>query len=291
MPVPFYLAKSRRQSGVTESKASKTMATLKWTSLLLAFALVLLFASSTYRQTATLNGRGTSHVEEAHHDARAATANDTTPKIASEPEAAPPVLPLARRTIIIDAGHGGDDTGAIRDGINEKDINLQVALKLRDILVSQGAEVILTREADATLTLQDRVDSIIQHAPDMFVSVHTNASESSSTDGIEAYYFSESSRPLAESIFNKVVDGLGERGNWVRQRQLFVVHHDIVPSALIEIGYLSNSTDRELLVTEEHQAKIAGSIAAGILVYFHNIGKDTVTQEEHGQLVHASPAR
>jgi len=186
------------------------------------------------------------------------------------PPEAPPVLPLNGITILLDAGHGGSDTGAIRDGINEKDINLAVTLKLRDALVKQGANVLLTRADDSALTLDERKALIATHAPTLFVSVHTNAHTNDGIDGIEAYYWNDASPALAQAIYQAVVDGLGERGNWVRKRELAVVHHDFAPAALIEIGYLSNDNNRKLLVDEKYQEKVAESIYTGILDYVSN---------------------
>lgn len=183
------------------------------------------------------------------------------------PADAPPVLPLAGTTIMLDAGHGGSDSGAIRAGINEKDINLAVTLKVRDLLIKQGATVILTRDTDIALTLDERKALIAKHAPSLFLSIHTNAHTNANIEGIEAYYWNNASPTLAQSIYQAVVDGLGERGNWVRKRELAVVHHDFAPAALIEIGYLSNAQDRVLLVQDQHQSKIADSISNGILNY------------------------
>jgi N-acetylmuramoyl-L-alanine amidase len=177
------------------------------------------------------------------------------------------VLPLAGITILLDAGHGGSDHGAIRDGINEKDINLAVTLKVRDLLVSQGATVLLTRKDDSALTLDERKALIAQNSPTLFLSIHTNAHTNDGIDGIEAYYWNDASPTLAQSIYQAVVDGLGERGNWVRKRELAVVHHEFAPAALIEIGYLSNDADRKLLVDEKYQSRVADSIYSGILDY------------------------
>ena len=183
------------------------------------------------------------------------------------PPEAPPVLPLNGITILLDAGHGGSDSGAIRAGINEKDINLAVTLKLRDLLQKQGATVHLTRKDDSALTLDERKALIAHYAPDLFVSVHSNANNKTSIDGIEAYYWNDVSPTLAQSIYQAVVDGLGERGNWVHKRELAVVHHDYAPAALIEIGYLSNPRTRKLLAEDSYQERVADSIESGILDY------------------------
>jgi N-acetylmuramoyl-L-alanine amidase len=183
------------------------------------------------------------------------------------PPEAPPVLPLTGITILLDAGHGGSDSGAIRDGVYEKDVNLSVTLKLRDLLLKQGATVYLTREDDTFLTLDERKALIAKYAPNLFLSIHSNAHNKTAIDGIEAYYWNDDSPTLAQSIYQAVSDGLGERGNWVRKRELAVVHHEFAPAALIEIGYLSNPRTRKLLADDNYQSRVADSIESGIVEY------------------------
>ncbi len=204
-----------------------------------------------------------------------ADGNATTPNTSNKPDCAPSALPLAGKTIIVDAGHGGKDTGAVRDGILEKDINLDVALKLRDKLVAQGATVILTREADTTVSLDDRVALIAKYAPDLFLSVHTNATTSTQVDGIEAFYFNDKSLAPAEFVYHSLITGVGEHGNFVHQRMLVVVHHELAPAILVEIGYLSNATDRKNLTGGVYQEKIADAIAQGVLDYFASLAPAT----------------
>lgn len=186
------------------------------------------------------------------------------------------LAPLSGKTIVVDAGHGGSDTGAIRSGVMEKDINLAVALKLKVELESLGATVITTRDSDSNVSLDDRV-AVLENStpqPDIFVSVHTNATaaKSSSVDGIETYYYSQESKALADSLYNSLVAGLSMRGHWASKKALVVVHHDIAPSALVEIGYISSSSKRALLQTEAYQRQIADAIASGVVNYFEAAG-------------------
>ena len=127
--------------------------------------------------------------------------------------------------------------------------------------------MILTRVDDSTLTLDERRALIALHAPKLFVSIHSNANLNSAIDGIEAYYFNEAGGTLAQSIYQAVIDGLGEHGNWVRKRELAVIHHEFAPAALIEIGYLSNTKERSSLVKDDYQNHVADSIDKGILNY------------------------
>lgn len=187
---------------------------------------------------------------------------------------------------MVDAGHGGSDTGAIRYGVMEKNINLAVALKLKAQLESLGATVITTRDSDSNVSLDDRVAMLENSMPqaDIFVSVHTNATvaKNSSVDGIETYYYSQDSKALADSLYNSLVVGLSMRGHWASKKALVVVHHDIAPSALVEIGYISSSSKRALLQDEAYQKKIADAIASGVINYFDKAGKAASTSGPPG---------
>jgi len=171
-------------------------------------------------------------------------------------------------TILLDAGHGGEQLGAHFDSVQEKHVNLSVALKLKTRLEAMGATVHMTRVRDDDISLAARVTEAIRLKPDIFVSVHSNANFKRDIDGIETYYFSPRSRELASTLLSSISTGLGERPNWVEKENLFVVHHNVVPSTLVEIGYLSNLRTRALLITDEYQERAAEAIAVGIFNYF-----------------------
>jgi N-acetylmuramoyl-L-alanine amidase len=250
----------------------RTFTLLVGVLLLVAFAPVWASLQSGKGQTIS-NERSSSQKTESIARGRSAKAavrtheNCVDAEEACLPPEAPPVLPLNGITILLDAGHGGSDSGAIRAGVYEKDVNLSVTLKLRDLLVKQGATVYLTRKDDTFLTLDERKALIAKYAPTLFLSIHSNANDKTAIDGIEAYYWNTVSPTLAQSIYQAVADGLGERGNWVRKRELAVVHHDFAPAALIEIGYLSNARTRKLLADDKYQTRVADSIEDGILDY------------------------
>jgi len=104
--------------------------------------------------------------------------------------------------------------------------------------------------------------------PDLFLSVHSNASTDKNFDGIETYYYSGDSECPADRIQNALVTGLSEPGNWVMQRELYVTHHATVPAVLAEIGYLSHPSKLKLLKTPAYQDKVASSLARGVVDYF-----------------------
>lgn len=174
--------------------------------------------------------------------------------------------------ILLDAGHGGSQDGALYDSVAEKNVNLAVTFKLKARLEAMGATVHMTRVSDITLSLQGRVDKSIKLKPDIFVSVHANANRHTSIDGIETYYYNRRSMQLAETLLHSISRGLKEKPNWVQKEGLFVLHHNVVPSTLVEIGYLSNTRTNALLKTQGYQERVAESIAKGIYDYFQIAG-------------------
>ena len=104
--------------------------------------------------------------------------------------------------------------------------------------------------------------------PDIFISVHANANYETAEYGIETYYFGQRSAPLARTLLNSISQGLQEKANWVQKDRLFVLHHNIVPSTLVEIGYLSNQRTKALLITDSYQERTAEAITVGVFNYF-----------------------
>ncbi len=170
--------------------------------------------------------------------------------------------------ILLDAGHGGSQDGALYHNVAEKDVNLAVTFKLKARLELMGATVHMTRTADITLSLQARVNRSLKLRPDIFVSVHANANRHTSIDGIETYYYDRRSSKLAVTLLKSISHGLKENANWVKQERLFVLHHNNVPSTLVEIGYLSNTRTNSLLNDSAYQESVAESVATGIFNYF-----------------------
>lgn len=185
------------------------------------------------------------------------------------------------KTIVLDAGHGGIDTGANRPGILEKDINLAIALAVSDILHSQQFNVVLTRDIDKELSgmcdndkvrgryrrdLSARVEAIEKSEADLFVSIHANAG-AEKKQGIECYYAnSEDSKKLALAIEEQLgkiapISQKAKKGNF------FVLRRSKVPAVLIEVGFITNQEERALLENPQYQGKIAEAIVKGIMQY------------------------
>jgi N-acetylmuramoyl-L-alanine amidase CwlD len=179
------------------------------------------------------------------------------------------------RLIVIDPGHGGSDAGSVHGGLVEKTINLQIAKRLRDILVARGWQVIMTRTSDRDVYGPDATDDEELGARDeianrsgarLFVSIHGNAFMNAGPHGATVYYYKASDVALAQDIARNIaVEGIASDG--VVKDKLYVVHHADMPAALVETAYLTNPDDRRLLVSPEWQQKIATAIADGITQY------------------------
>lgn len=205
-------------------------------------------------------------------------------------------MPVTNKTIIVDAGHGGIDPGKLADDkvTKEKDINLKISLKLRELLESSGALIILTREEDVSLyeegenkttrekyneNLKNRKKIIKESNADMFISIHLNAFEQSKYYGAQTFYpkGKEESEKLSKYIqgeLKRVVDKTNNREIKPSQ-DIYVLKENEIPSALIECGFLSNEKEAQLLIDEKYQEKIAWSIYVGIQKYFsENMNKN-----------------
>ena len=185
------------------------------------------------------------------------------------PEELEPQTPL----VVIDPGHGGMDEGCIGDGVLEKEVNLQLARLLADKLREMGIDAVLTREDDISLpTLEERVRLAEDQGADIFVSIHQNACEEESANGIETWYCGDNadSRRLAQLVNMGTLDKTGakERG-LMESSELYVIRESSMPSCLIETGFLSNSKECEALSDPAYQEKVAAGIAWGIQYYFY----------------------
>lgn len=194
-------------------------------------------------------------------------------------------LPLAGKVIALDAGHGGPDGGAeSKDGVIEKDINLSVSLYLRDYLQQAGAIVYMTREDDKDLAdtgtkglskrktedLKKRVRLIEEKEAKLLVSIHMNSIPSNKWRGAQTFYSPNhpESGVLAGLIQEEMRTNL-ENTNRVAKTAdyVYLLNELKIPSALVEVGFLSNPEEARLLGDEQYQRKVAASIYKGILRY------------------------
>lgn len=187
-------------------------------------------------------------------------------------------------TVVIDPGHGGRDGGAVgEDGTLEKNLNLSVALKLKAILESADIHVIMTRETDIELASPDsphkKADDLktrLQLAQNqknaVFVSIHMNKFPIEKYRGLQVYYSENNpeSLLLAQTVQNTVQDALqntNDRKVKPAGDSIYLMTHLEMPAILVECGFLSNETERELLKDENYQKKLALCLSAALISY------------------------
>src|SRR5256885_5044946 len=169
-------------------------------------------------------------------------------------------------TVVIDPGHGGFDRGGIPgQRVLEKNVNLDVALRLKPILEKAGYKVIMTRSTDIFVPLGTRVAIANSYPNAIFLCIHFNSASRSGASGIETYFYSTESAPLAASIHSAVVGGAPSENRGVRRRGYFVLRRTTVPAVLVECGFLTNPTEAQFAQSSDYRQKLAQEIARGIL--------------------------
>ena len=175
------------------------------------------------------------------------------------------------RKVVIDAGHGGTDYGAIRDNINEKDITLDVAKQVRDMLVKKGYVVQMTRDGDDYVSLQDRVAISENFMPDIFISIHVNSSTGTEASGIETHYYHQESILLAQTLHASLASAINTKNRGLFKSKFYVINHTTVPAILMEIGFISNSAERAELSGTARRKATAKAIVEGVENYFDQL--------------------
>lgn len=169
--------------------------------------------------------------------------------------------------IVIDAGHGGKDPGAIGpNGLQEKDVNLAVAITAAAILQNAGIKTKLTRDRDIFVELQDRCQIANSFGADYFVSIHCNSFTSPTAHGIETYCykFGGKGEALAKAIQNELIAVTALTSRGVKAANFAVLRETKMPAVLVEMAFISNPEEEKLLASTEFQDKCALAIAKGI---------------------------
>ena len=186
-------------------------------------------------------------------------------------------LPLQDTIIMVDAGHGGRDSGTYYGDILEKDINLEIAKELEKELTKYGTIVYMTRKRDVDLSsiynsakkrgdLYRRLLLIKEKKCDLYISIHINWYDDNTLRGAEVLYNSinKENKVLAQSIMNRFKKELDSNRN-IKTTDLYMYRNTTTPGVLVECGYLSNPTERKLLQKEEYQKRLAKTITKGII--------------------------
>ncbi len=168
-------------------------------------------------------------------------------------------------TVVIDAGHGGHDRGGIPgQRVAEKDMTLDVARRLRNVLSGRGYRVVMTRDSDVFVPLGTRVAIANSYRNAIFVCIHFNATGRRGASGIETYFYGRDSLPLASAIHYYVAGGAPSDNRGVRRRGYYVLRKTRIPAVLVECGFLTNPTEAAYAQSASYRQKLAEEIAAGV---------------------------
>lgn len=200
--------------------------------------------------------------------------------------------PITNKIIVLDAGHGLPDEGAVGfTGTTEQAINLEIVLKLQKLIEQSGAKVILTRSdengiysADSASIrnkkisdIKNRVGIVNNSKADIFISIHLNKYQDSKYSGWQTFYQAtiENSKILATSIQQELNNNINKDNKRVPMsiKGVYLMEHINIPGIVVECGFISNPSEEELLKQESHQSKLAWGIYTGIQKYFQEIEK------------------
>lgn len=189
----------------------------------------------------------------------------------------------AKICICVDAGHGGDDPGKVgMEGTKEKDINLQIAQKLKERLEKEGIEVVMTREKDEDLSdenatsqkvsdMRNRVEIIEKADPAVTISIHQNSYTDSSVKGAQTFYYGESveGKALAEALQESLIQNLDPTNHRAAKanESYYLLKKTPTPTVIVECGFLSNPEEEIKLQNDEYQNQIVEAICEGLLTY------------------------
>ena len=190
-------------------------------------------------------------------------------------------------TVVIDAGHGGFDSGKVGiDGTLEKDINLKLAKKLEKLLTAADIHVIMTRTDDAGLyeesspnkkrqDMERRTALMNEASPDCIVSIHQNSYPEESIDGAQVFYHSgsDTGKNLASLIQKQLINGVDPSNHRIEKENntYYLLKNSSAPIVIVECGFLSNWTECKKLADDAYQQKLAWAIHMGILQYLNEV--------------------
>lgn len=209
-----------------------------------------------------------------------------SPQPSVSPEPTPSQAPLSRY-VTIDAGHGGDDPGAIyRDEegnvvAQEKDINLDVALRVQQKLEAAGVQVHMIRTTDTYVDFQQVGSIANEMGTTLFVSIHTNSAEPAEASGIETWGYLEggseyngmTSKILSQNIQDELIAATGAKDRGIKDgKNLAVIRTTQMPAALVEVGFITNAEDRQKMLDASYRDQLAEAVTQGVLKSFDEMG-------------------
>jgi N-acetylmuramoyl-L-alanine amidase len=166
-----------------------------------------------------------------------------------------------KKTIVIDVSHGGKDAGALVNGIEEKDIILDIAQRIQKLNKNQNTEIILTRDIDEFLSLSERTEKINEIKPDYVISLHANQVANENVNGIQIFLADNDQRfDKSGELAIKLLQSFTFSNVEIKKGDFYILKNIDAPGALIELGFLSNAEDFQNLTTENGKQKLALSI-------------------------------
>lgn len=169
--------------------------------------------------------------------------------------------------VIIDAGHGGKDRGAVWGGVRESDLNLKVARRVENSLKSRGYPVTMIRRSDVFVDLRRRSEISNRYRNCIFISIHFNATSHTGVRGAETFYVGKRGRFLAKTIQSHLVNTLKVRDRGYKFKRFSVLNDTLCPAVLVECGFISNSYERSRCNSSSYQAAVARSIVSAVEGY------------------------
>lgn len=183
-----------------------------------------------------------------------------------EADANPNAKPLKDKTIVLDPGHGGSDQGAssnTKKHSREKVYTLKTAKELKSLLEKEGAVVNMTREADEYVTLEQR-----NIKGDAYISIHNDSLKSAKANGSTVYWYKDNQEALAETISATLQKKALLTSKGARQENYQVLRQTDVPAVLLELGYISNPTDEDMITDKLHRHILEKAVVDGLRSYF-----------------------
>jgi N-acetylmuramoyl-L-alanine amidase len=176
------------------------------------------------------------------------------------------MAPSSFTTVIIDAGHGGKDSGErSHSGLMEKDLTLDTAFRLQPLLEKAGLRTVMSRTTDTFIELNDRVALADRYPDSILVSIHYNASPSSIPHGIQTFFYRRDSYGLAIRVQRHLIEETGLENRGVTRRVLRLTYNPKEPCILCECGFLTNAAEAATVREDEFRQRVAEGLAAGII--------------------------
>jgi N-acetylmuramoyl-L-alanine amidase len=194
------------------------------------------------------------------------------PELPAQTQPEDSTVQSAQTLVVVDAGHGGSDPGAIYEGVNEKDVNLAIAQRVAALLRAQGYQVLMTRDSDTAVGLYTRAEIANEAGADLFVSIHANAANNAPEfAGIYTYYHPSSRRGarLAQAIQTPICAQTEAVDRGTASANYVVLRETDMCAVLVETGFMSNSAELRQLLTSAYQEKLAAGIVEGIAAYLN----------------------